>query len=325
MIKTLALTLGGLAALVVVAAILGWLIFLRASDTPYASLEAKYAGPASRFVDLPDGVRLHYRDQGKADGPVLVLVHGYGDSAFTWDGWVARLGDRYRIISLDLPGHGLTRAPKGYRMSADNQVAAVQAVADAAQLSRFALAGNSMGGGVAWRYALAHPERLDALILDAAAGWPAPAKNPPLAFRILQHPLGKAFLKSIDNKPLIRVGVRGEVGDPTVISDAFIDRWAALQLAPGHRDTLIEIDMAGTANAKAETLRALTVPTLVLHGEVDPLIPVASGRKFAEVIPGAQLIVYPKIGHLPQVEIPERSADDVAAFLEKARASAQPK
>jgi pimeloyl-ACP methyl ester carboxylesterase len=315
MIKTLFLILGGLVALVVVAGFIGWLL-LRGPDIPYEKLEAKYATAASHYADLPGGVHLHYKDQGKADGPVLVLVHGFGDSHFSWDGWVARLGDRYRIITVDLPGHGLTRAPEGYVATSDGYADLIDALAAKLALPRFAIAGNSMGGGVAWQTAVRYPDRLNGLILADAAGWPASTlKKPPLAFKLLKYSWGRAFLRSIDNTPLIRSGLRGEVGDPAVITDAFIARWAELQRAPGHRAILMSIQPGQHSQASKEVLAGVKVPTLVLWGEIDPLIEVAGAHRFAEAIPGAQLIIYPKVGHLPQVEIPQRSADDVAAFL----------
>lgn len=318
MLKTLVLILGGLLAVAVLAGFVGWLL-LRGPDIPYEKLEAKYANKASRYADLPGGVRLHYKDQGKADGPLLVLVHGFGDSHFSWEGWVARLSDRYRIITVDLPGHGLTRAPAGYVASADGFADLVEALAAKENLPKFAIAGNSMGGGVAWQVAVRHPERLNGLVLVDAAGWPATTlKKPPLAFKLLKYSWGRAFLRSIDNTPLIRAGLRGEVGDPAVITDAFIARWAELQRAPGHRAILMSIQPGKHSQATAEVLSTIKVPTLVLWGEIDPLIEVAAAHKFAEAIPGAKLIIYPKVGHLPQVEIPQRTADDTAAFLAQA-------
>lgn len=315
MLKTLLLILGGLLALVLAAGLVGWLL-LRGPDIPYERLEAKYATPASHYADLPGEVRLHYTDQGKADGPVLVLVHGFGDSHFSWEGWVARLSDRYRIIAVDLPGHGLTRAPAGYVAQSDQFPELIDALAARLALPKFAIVGNSMGGGVAWQTAVRFPDRVSALVLADAAGWPAATlAKPPLAFKLLKYSWGRAFLRSIDNKPLIRSGLRGEVGDPRVITDAFIDRWAELQRAPGHRAILMSIQPGKHGQATPEALATIKVPTLVLHGEVDPLIDISAGRKFAQYIPGARLITYPKVGHLPQVEIPQRSADDVAAFL----------
>ena len=325
MIKIVLLTLGATVVALLVLALVGWLA-LRGPDIPYATLEAKYGERSSHFVDLPGGVRLHYRDEGDPSRPAILLVHGFGDSVFSWDGWVRRFGDRYRIIRVDLPGHGLTRAPDGYVATADGYAELIDALAAKLALPRFAIAGNSRGGGVAWQVAARYPQRVDALILADAAGWPNEtlSKNPPLAFRLLKYSWGRAFLRSIDNKPLIRQGLRADVVDPSVITPAFIDRWAELQRAPGHRAILMSMQPGAHSQASVETLRTIKAPTLVLHGEQDHIIEPAAGRKFAEAIPGARLILYPNVGHLPQVEIPDRSADDVAAFLAALPADAAP-
>jgi len=309
--KILVVTLVALVALVALA----WLK-LRGPEIPYEALDAKYAGSGSGFVELPGGVRLHYQAAGDPARPVIVLVHGYGDSFTGWEGWTPVLAREHRVISVDLAGHGLTRAPDGYRASAAGFVALLDSLATALGLSHFAIAGNSMGGGVAWQYALAHPERLSALILVDAAGWPmTPPKDLPLAFRILQYRAGRWALAHTDNRPLIAEGLRKDVYNPAVITEAFIDRWAEFQRAPGHREILMSADLGSLASASDPALAALHVPTLVLHGEADPIIPLASGRHFAAAIPGARLITYPKVGHLPQVEIPAQSAADVAKFL----------
>ena len=309
--KILLVIVIALVALVAIA----WLK-LRGPEIPYEALDAKYAGSGSGFADLPGGVRMHYQSAGDAALPVIVLVHGYGDSFTGWEGWTPVLAKEHRVISIDLPGHGLTRSPEGYRASAAGFVALIDSLATSLGLSHFAIAGNSMGGGVAWQYALAHPERLSALVLVDAAGWPMPPpKDLPLAFRILQYRIGRWALAHIDNRPLISEGLRKDVYDPAVIKEAFIDRWAEFQRAPGHREILMSADLGSLASASDATLAALHVPTLVLHGEVDPIIPLASGQRFATAIPGATLITYPKVGHLPQVEIPAQSAAEVAKFL----------
>jgi len=101
-----------------------------------------------------------------------------------------------------------------------------------------------------------------------------------------------------------------------VITPAFVDRWAEFQRAPGHRAILMSLNPASVNRASAAALGQIKVPTLVINGENDVLVEPASARKFAAAIPGAKLITYPHVGHLPQIEIPERSAADVAAFLQ---------
>ena len=308
--------LGIAAIILVLLAAVVWLK-LRGPDIPYATLESRHSGAASRFADLPGGLHVHYQDEGSPGLPLLLLLHGYGDSYTSWDGWVAALHDKFHIIRLDFPGHGLTRAPEDYRLGGDTLADFVDAFAASLDLPRFAVAGNSMGGGVAWQLALRHPERIDALILVDAAGFAneKPPAKIPLAFKILQYRLGRAFLQSIDNRPLIDEGLKTDVYDKSIITPALVDRWAEFQRAPGHRAILMAVNPAAFGNASPDALHAIAVPTLVLQGENDVLVEPASARKFAAAIPGAKLIIYPQVGHLPQIESPQRSAADVAEFL----------
>jgi pimeloyl-ACP methyl ester carboxylesterase len=299
---------------------LAWLK-LRGPDIPYQMLEEKFADDAARFVDLPGGFHVHYQDEGHASLPLLVLLHGFGDSYTTWDGWVRELGGQFRIIRLDFPGHGLTRAPTDYLLRGDALADFVDAFAAKLDLPQFAVAGNSMGGSVAWQLALRHPDRVNALVLLDAAGFPN--ENPPaalpLAFRMLKYRLGRALLRNIDNRPLIDAGLKTDVYDKSVITPAFVDRWAEFQRAPGHRAILMSIDQASMNNASAPILQYIRAPTLVVNGESDVLVEPATARKLAAAIPGAKLIVYPHVGHLPQIEIPQRSAADAATFLQAGR------
>jgi pimeloyl-ACP methyl ester carboxylesterase len=317
LLKIVALGLALAAALL----LLAW-AWLRGPDIPYATLEARYAGKDSAYADLPGGIRLHYREAGDPASPALVLVHGFGDAYTSWDGWISALAPRYHLYAIDLPGHGLTQAPAGYAADPARYVEVLEQFAASRGLARFALAGNSMGGDVAWRYALKDPAQLTALILVDAAGWPLEVTGQtPLAFRILRYRLGRDLLARIDNRPLIEQGLNVAFVDRAALTPAFLDRWAGFQRAPGHRAILMSISMGALGGASRESLAAIRVPTLVLHGEQDRLIPVADGRRFAAAIAGARLIVYPNVGHLPQVEIAARSARDAGEFLEAAAAA----
>ena len=141
-------------------------------EIPYADLKARYGLPSSHTFEPEPGLRVHYTDEGKASGRTLIMVHGLAASVHAWRPWVQRLSAEYRLIAIDLPGHGLTEAPPGYQASLDRNAALVDALANQAGVSRFVLAGNSMGGGVSLAYAMAHPEKLDGLVLVDAAGWP---------------------------------------------------------------------------------------------------------------------------------------------------------
>jgi pimeloyl-ACP methyl ester carboxylesterase len=307
-----------LAAVIVMVAA-AWL-WLRGPDIPYAILEAKYGASDSRYVDLAGGYHVHYTDDGDPNLPLLVLLHGFADSFTTWEGWTRELKPQFHVISVDFPGHGLTRAPEGSRLSGEGLADFVDAFAAALSLPKFAVAGNSMGGGAAWQLAVRHPERLSALILVDAAGFAndKPPQKIPLAFRILQYPIGRVILSKIDNRPLIEQGLKADVYDSSLITPFIVDRFAEFQRAPGHRAILMSVGMGAPVKSTAELVSAIKLPTLILWGENDPLIEVPAAHKFAAAIPGAKLIIYPQVGHLPQLEIPQRSAADVAAFL-KAR------
>lgn len=318
--KTLALVVGGVIVVVLLAAVGGWL-YLRAPDLPAAALEAKYRRPNSRYVALPGGVRLHYLDSGPADAPPVLLVHGYGDNSFGWDGWTRVLAADHRVLAVDLPGHGLTTGPADFVASPAAYADVLDAFAAALDIPHLAVAGNSLGGAVAWRLALRHPGRVDRLILVDAAGWPSatPQKDPPLAFRILRYQFGRDLLASIDNLPLIREGLKKDVVDPSVLTEDFVQRWAQLQRMPGHRPILMSRS-PGAADASAAVLAPIKVPALILWGAEDRIVAVDAAHRFHAALPGSELIVYPGVGHLPQLEAAPRSAADAAAFLRRTQA-----
>lgn len=313
-----------LIGIVVVFAVLltaGWLA-LRRPEIPWPTLQAKYANSASRYMNLPGGLKVHYRDQGKRDGPTLVLVHGFAASLHTWEPWVARLGSRYRIITLDLPGFGLTSAPEGYTLTRSAFVDVVDQVTTRLGVTKFVLAGNSMGGGVAWNYALAHPDKLEGLVLVDAAGWPqqrSGGRDGPFIFKVLKNPVGRVLIKDLDTTAMTRAGLKDAFAPtPRMVDDAMVARYVEMSRAPGHKDIILGL-MGGYDPADAaskEKLGKITVPTLILHGDTDRLIPVGNARLFADAIPGSTLIIYPKVGHVPMEQIADKSAADLDGWLE---------
>jgi pimeloyl-ACP methyl ester carboxylesterase len=318
--KTLGKVLVGIVVGVAVLLTAGWLA-LRRPDVPWPILQAKYANAASCYVDLPGGLKVHYRDQGKRDGPVIVLVHGFAASLHTWEPWVQRLGSDYRIITLDLPGFGLTSAPEGYTLARSGFVDVVDQVTAKLGVTRFVLAGNSMGGAMAWNYALAHPEKLEGLVLVNAAGWPqqrADGKDGPFIFKVLRNPVGRFLIGDLDTTAMTRAGLRDAFAPtPEMVDDAMVARYVEMSRAPGHKDIILGL-MGGFDPADAaskEKLSKIAVPTLVMHGDTDRLIPVAHATLFGDAIPGATVIIYPKVGHVPMEQIADRSATDLDGWL----------
>lgn len=312
--KTLLRGLGVALLLIAVLATAGWFLLQR-PDIPYAVLEQRYGYADSHYMDLPGGVRAHYRDLGPRDAPVVVLVHGFSASTHAWDAWVRALSGAYRVVVLDLPGHGLTRTPAGYAAGRDGFGAVVDQVTGQLGLTRFTLGGNSMGGGVAWAYALDHADKVQRLVLVDAAGWPMTQKGGASIFAIMRNPLGRKLLRDIDTRPLVAQGLRAAYLDPKLVTPALIDRYVELARAPGHRDILLGLQTGARREATAADLSRIHVPTLVMVGQEDRLIPAADGEKFHKAIPGATLILYPGVGHVPMEQIPDRSAADLKTWL----------
>ena len=297
----------------------GWLA-LKRPDIPYGTLEAEYRVPASDFLTISGDVKIHYTDEGPRDAPVLVLVHGFSSSLHTWRPWAEDLQDAYRVITLDLPGHGLSRVPEDRKVSIDYYVETLDEVMRRIGVERFSLAGSSMGGNVAWQYALAHPDALDSLVLVDAAGWPdSDGAGTPIIMRILRIPVARTLIKDLDLSRLIEDGLKKSVADPLFVSTQMTERYAALSRAPGHRDALLHIAATGNARERASQgrLSAIAVPTLILWGEQDGLIPVSHAERFANAIPNAVAITYPDAGHLPQEEVAAESVADLRAFLDQ--------
>jgi len=139
--------------------------FIFKGDIPREIVDEKYTNSASKFLVIEKGARIHYRVQGKKAAPTIVLVHGAMASLHTWEPRVEILSSKYRIVTLDLPGHGLTRkVPKG-AFGEDKLTDTIHTIVNELGIERFILVGNSIGGRTTWRYTLNHSERVHAMIL----------------------------------------------------------------------------------------------------------------------------------------------------------------
>lgn len=278
-------------------------------DIPVQQLVSKYTGPSSHFLDV-DGLSVHYRDQGQ--GPPLVLLHGTGASLHTWDAWTAALSAHHRVVRMDLPGFGLTGPSRTGDYSVQAYVTFLASFCQRLGLQRFALAGNSLGGQVAWNYALAHPDQVTDLILVDPAGFPV--AKPALVFRLARIPVLSGLLTALDPGPMVRRSLREAYGDPHRVTAELRERYRDLALREGNRGAFVE------RAQKVEPDRTATLPhiaarTLILWGDQDRFLPPSDAQRFLHAIPGARLVIYPGIGHVPMEEIGEKSAADVEAFL----------
>ena len=306
----------GVILVAVIAAIFLWGY---APDTDAAQMEAKYSNAASRFEVLESGLRVHYRDEGNRNGRVIVLIHGSNASLHTWEKWVAILGKDYRIISLDLPGHGLTgKNPAGVYDNA-SYVDVVDRLLVKLNIDKAVIGGNSMGGGVSWLYTIRHPDKVEALLLVDASGQPyAKSGEIPLGFRLMRTPVLKEAARFIAPRSIFESSVKTSMNVQSKIDDKLIDRYWELNRYPGNREATMQ--RFSTPNSMTpgtrDTLAKIKVPVLILWGARDNLIPVSSAKWFAEAIPQARVIIYPDVGHIAMEEIPQKSAADVKLWLD---------
>jgi pimeloyl-ACP methyl ester carboxylesterase len=279
------------------------------------ALEARYAAPPSRWLVL-GGMRVHLRDEGPRDDPVpVVLVHGTAASLHTWEGWAQALRGERRVISMDLPGFGLTGpAPDGdYSIAA--WVRFLAALLDALQVRRVVLAGNSLGGEIAWQFALAHPQRVDRLVLVDAAGYGSPRGSDPPGFRVARAPGVSLLVRNLLPRELIEASLRSVYGDPSKVTPALVDRYFDLARREGNRAALVKRFETMAPGADAARIREVAVPTLVIWGGRDRLIPPADGERFARDVAGSRLVVFDELGHVPQEEDPAGTVRVLEAFL----------
>lgn len=316
--------IGGLLAILGLATLVlgGGYLALRRPDIAYETLAARYESAASRYVELPGGIRMHYRDEGAANAPTLLLVHGFSASLHTWEPWVQQLTDEYHIVSIDLPGHGLTRAPAGYQASIEAFRDVVHDFVEHQQLGEFVLAGNSMGGNVAWEYALQHPEDVTGLILVDASGWEETRANlseDPPVFKLLRNPVLGPILRDLDSTRLTRQGLVAAFADPSFVDDAMVTRYVELSRAPGHRDILLQMTLGFRERnyATAERLASLRMPVLIMTGDTDRLVPPEHAQQFHDAISHSELIVFEATGHVPQEERAEESAMTAREFMNR--------
>ena len=280
-------------------------------DRSSAEVEARLATPPSRFVEV-DGLRVHYRDRGS--GPAIVLLHGSNSSLFTWEGWAADLARDHRVVTLDLPGHGLTGPDPRGRYRPAEMAAFLDEVVASLGIARFTLAGNSMGGGVAWRYAVLHPEHVERLILVDSTGLPR-QEPPPFAFRLFTTPLVGRIVRWVSPRWVVAASLRDTYGDPSRISDAQVDLYDDVLLRAGNREATRRRFVAGEDDGLWRRLGELHVPTLILWGSRDRWVLPKYGDRFHAAIAGSQLVMLDGLGHVPMEEDPPRTLAEVRRFL----------
>ena len=282
------------------------------SDMTLEELKDRYTNDQSQFIEIM-GMPVHFRKEGS--GPALVLIHGTASSLHTWDDWTEDLKDHFEVIRMDIPAFGLTGPHPESDYSMDTYVQFLHQFLQSQSIDSCYIAGNSLGGAIAWNYTIKHPNEVKKLILLDASGAP---KNtpPPLIFRLANLPVLSHALKYITPRSIIEKNLKDVYFNDDKVTDELIDRYYHLARRTGNRQAFID-----RARLKfelpTEQLKEISCPTLIQWGADDQWIPVADVEFFINQIESSQSIIYPDAGHVPMEEIPAQSANDAKHFLMK--------
>ena len=255
-------------------------------------------------VRLANGLQLHCAETGNSDGPVVLFLHGWPDSWFTFSRVLPLLPDSVRSIAIDQRGFGESERPKGSYAINDFAEDAI-AFLDAMSIRQATIVGHSLGTFIARRMAITNPERVDRLVLIASGFSPV---SPVLleaqeAVKDLEDPLPIEFVRDFQSGTAY-----------TPVPESFMDEVVSESLkAPARvwRDVVAGL----LAYDDARHLAQISAPTLLLSGDQDALFVPEEQERLANAIPGATLRVYPETGHCPNWERPEQVAADIAAFV----------
>ena len=285
------------------------------NDIDIKELKNKYAYPSSSFISI-DGINVHYRDVGK--GEAIILIHGTGASLHTWEKWIDILSPSYRVISFDLPGFGLTGPDPNHNYQISRYTAILDSLMVKLKVDSFHIAGNSLGGLVAWRYTTQFPQKILTLNLIDAAGLPQPGKKPPFIFQLAKLPVLSTLLQKVTPKSIIEKSMLDVYKNDQLVTEKLIDRYFELSLREGNRTAFVKRMSQLNEKLVVSDLKNITVPVLIQWGKDDRWIPLANAFEFQKLIPNAELIIYDS-GHVPMEENPMETVKDYMIFLKNSK------
>lgn len=280
-------------------------------DKPADELRAQYAQPGAQLLHI-GAQRVYLQDTGPRDARPIVLLHGFGASLQTWDAWAAVLEREHRVIRFDIAGFGLTGPAADHDYSEAADVRRVLAVLDHLGVQQSVLMGHSMGGRLAWSLAASQPQRVSRLVLLAPDGFPDPGARSDRTFEV--SPLLGLMRWSLPQWAL-KWGLAPAYGDPSRLSPALVTRYHDMLRAPGVRAAVIERMQQSRNSDPVPRLKTIAAPTLLLWGDKDAMIPAANAADYLAVMPQAQSVLLPGLGHVPHEENPAASLAPVLSFL----------
>ena len=268
--------------------------------------------PLAAHTRVMDGTRIRYIDAGA--GPAVVLIHGFAASMYAWRHTIPPLvAAGYRVVAFDDRGFGFSDRPATGYANAD-YVRLVVALLDTLRIPDAVLIGHSMGGEIAAEVALAHPERVRALALIDAAGWEV---HWPLLLRAARWRISGSIASGVRGRNLTARILRSMYADASKVTEQDIDQYYAPVGAPDYGQALRGVLRDYRFDALRGRLSAIQVPTLLLWGTDDQLIPPAVGRRMAAELPRAAFVLVPRAGHAAPEEQPEAVNRLLLTFLKE--------
>ena len=283
-------------------------------DISLDKLKLKYANIQSSFISVKN-IDIHYRDEGnQTDSIPIILIHGTGASLHTFDDWTNKLKYSKRVIRLDLPAYGLTGPFVDRDYSILNYTSFLKEFLETLDIKQCIIAGNSLGGEIAWNFALEKPDIVKKLILINSGGFPSFSKSVPIAFRLAQTPVINKVVRFITPFFIVKSSVENVFFDKSKVTDSLVERYFDLCLREGNRQAFIDRLGIGKRNNYIN-ISNIKQPTLILWGADDLLIPVENAYKFQNSLPNNKLVILENSGHVPMEENPFESIKHVIEFL----------
>ena len=284
------------------------------SDIPVAELKVKYQKANSEFIDI-DGVSVHYIMEGRMDDSLpIVFIHGTSASLHTWDTLSTLLKTNKKIIRLDLPAFGLTGPNRlnQYNFNFYNQF--LDEFLLKLNVTQCIVAGNSLGGSIAWNYAIASPEKVKQLILLDASGYPKKDEKGSLGFKLAGIPVLNQALKHISPISLIRKSLEDAFYNKSLVTEKMVQQYHDMLLREGNRGAVLEL-FQHPMKADPAKIKLITQPTLIIWGKEDQLISYKNAALFKQDIQNSQMLVLDKVGHIPMEEAPNQVASAILEFI----------
>jgi len=296
-------------------------------EVPDAVEARELAGPDSRFVEV-SGLSYHYVESGQGE-PVVIFLHGFGASTFSWREVLPEIAERRRAVAFDRPGFGLTERPLAGGWDGPNPYSATSQADDTIVLmdelgiEQAVLVGHSAGGAVAVLAAARHPDRVSGFVLVAPAiytGGGTPAWIRPLLATPQMRRVGPLLVRRILGGERGADLVRAAWHDPSAVTDEVIEGYRAPLQVRDWDKALWELTIAPRPDVPAEALDRIRCPVLVVSGTEDRTVPHEDSVRLAEEL-GGRLAAFEETGHLPHEERPERFTTEVFRFLDDLEAS----